>query len=271
MKAAVCRAHGAPLTIEDIDIAAPAADQVEVTMKAVAICHSDISYADGAWGGSLPAVYGHEAAGIVSAVGPGVAGLAPGDSVVVTLIRACGTCPSCASGKPTVCETPYDGDKGPNTGGMGAYAPAPVLSDAVAQRALDEIVQPTIDEMARRGTPYQGVLYVGLMIQDGAPRLVEYNVRFGDPECQVLMMRLGAQALDLLQAAAEERLAVYPSDLAAHWFLAIGHMKLKRLAAALTAFSTIKEIDPVWQQDIVDAYIDGIRASMSGPKGRNSQ
>ena len=101
----------------------------------------------------------------------------------------------------------YDGDKGPNTGGMGAYSPAPVLSDAVAQRALDEIVQPTIDEMARRGTPYQGVLYVGLMIQDGAPRLVEYNVRFGDPECQVLMMRLGAQALDLLQAAAEERLS----------------------------------------------------------------
>ncbi|MCP4822395.1 MAG: phosphoribosylamine--glycine ligase, partial [Shimia sp.] len=71
---------------------------------------------------------------------------------------------------------------------------------------LDEIVQPTIDEMAKRGTPYQGVLYVGLMIKDGQPRLVEYNVRFGDPECQVLMMRLGAQAFDLMHAAAEERL-----------------------------------------------------------------
>ena len=100
-----------------------------------------------------------------------------------------------------------EGDTGPNTGGMGAYSPAPVLTDAVAQMALDQIVKPTMAEMARRGTPYQGVLYVGLMIKDGAPRLVEYNVRFGDPECQVLMMRLGAQAMDLMQAAADGRLA----------------------------------------------------------------
>jgi phosphoribosylamine--glycine ligase len=100
-----------------------------------------------------------------------------------------------------------DGDTGPNTGGMGAYSPAPVLSDAVAARALDEIVRPTMAEMVRRGTPYQGVLYVGLMIENDAPRLVEYNARFGDPETQVLMMRLGAQALDLIQACAEGRLA----------------------------------------------------------------
>ncbi|MEM9869937.1 MAG: phosphoribosylamine--glycine ligase [Pseudomonadota bacterium] len=99
-----------------------------------------------------------------------------------------------------------DGDTGPNTGGMGAYSPAPVLTDAVAARALDEIIRPTVAEMARSGTPYQGVLYAGLMIEDGAPRLVEYNVRFGDPECQVLMMRLGAQALDLMHAAADGRL-----------------------------------------------------------------
>jgi len=99
------------------------------------------------------------------------------------------------------------GDTGPNTGGMGAYSPAPVLNDVVAERALAEIIRPTMAEMARRGTPYQGVLYAGLMIENGAPRLVEYNVRFGDPECQVLMMRLGAQALDLMHAAAEGRLA----------------------------------------------------------------
>ncbi|MEL6102047.1 MAG: phosphoribosylamine--glycine ligase [Pseudomonadota bacterium] len=100
-----------------------------------------------------------------------------------------------------------EGDTGPNTGGMGAYSPAPVMTDAVAQRALDEIIRPTMAEMAARGMPYQGVLYAGLMIKDGAPRLVEYNARFGDPECQVLMMRLGAQAFDLMQAAAEGRLA----------------------------------------------------------------
>ena len=100
-----------------------------------------------------------------------------------------------------------EGDTGPNTGGMGAYSPAPVLTEDVAERALNEIIRPTMAEMAARGMPYQGVLYAGLMIKDGAPRLVEYNVRFGDPECQVLMMRLGAQALDLMHAAAEGRLA----------------------------------------------------------------
>ena len=100
----------------------------------------------------------------------------------------------------------YDGDEGPNTGGMGAYSPAPVLTDALQEQVMDQIVRPTIAEMARRGTPYQGVLYAGLMIENGKARLVEYNARFGDPECQVLMMRLGAQALDMLLACAEGRL-----------------------------------------------------------------
>jgi phosphoribosylamine--glycine ligase len=100
----------------------------------------------------------------------------------------------------------YDDDKGPNTGGMGAYSPAPVMTDAVTQKALTQIIQPSIDEMARRGTPFQGVLFAGFMIKDGQPRLVEYNVRFGDPECQTIMMRLGAQALDVLLACAEQRL-----------------------------------------------------------------
>ncbi len=100
----------------------------------------------------------------------------------------------------------FDGDTGPNTGGMGAYSPAPVLTDAIQRQAMAEIVLPTIREMARRETPYQGVLYAGLMIEDGRARLVEYNARFGDPECQVLMMRLGAQALDLLLACAEGQL-----------------------------------------------------------------
>ncbi len=99
-----------------------------------------------------------------------------------------------------------EGDTGPNTGGMGAYSPAPVMTDSVTQRTMDEIVHPTLAEMSKQGTPFQGVLFVGLMIEHGAPRLVEFNVRFGDPETQVLMMRLGAQALDLIEAAAEGRL-----------------------------------------------------------------
>ena len=107
----------------------------------------------------------------------------------------------------------FDGDEGPNTGGMGAYSPAPVLTDAIAEIALNEIVKPTVAEMAKRGTPFQGILYAGLMIKDGQPRLVEYNVRFGDPECQVLMMRLGAQIFDLLHACAENRL----SEVSPNW------------------------------------------------------
>lgn len=103
-----------------------------------------------------------------------------------------------------------DGDTGPNTGGMGAYSPAPVLTQAIQDQVMARIVRPTIAEMARRGMPFQGVLYAGLMIADGQARLVEYNVRFGDPECQVLMMRLGGQVLDVLLACAEGRLAQTP-------------------------------------------------------------
>ena len=113
IKAAVCRAFNAPLVIEDILISSPGMGEVEVSLGAVAICHSDISFASGAWGGHLPAVYGHEAAGVISAVGEGVGDFNVGDPVVVTLIRACGSCPSCAGGKPTICETPYDTVKGP--------------------------------------------------------------------------------------------------------------------------------------------------------------
>lgn len=101
----------------------------------------------------------------------------------------------------------FDGDAGPNTGGMGACSPAPVLTPALQAQVMERIVRPTLAEMARRGTPYQGVLYAGLMIDGGEARLVEYNVRFGDPECQALMMRLGAQALDAMLACAEGRLS----------------------------------------------------------------
>ncbi|MGB0505644.1 MAG: phosphoribosylamine--glycine ligase [Pikeienuella sp.] len=107
----------------------------------------------------------------------------------------------------------FDGDEGPNTGGMGAYSPAPVMTAEVEAKAMAEIVQPCLDEMARRSMPYQGVLYAGLMIENGQPRLVEYNVRFGDPECQVLMMRLAEDFLPILHAAAKGRL----KDMALDW------------------------------------------------------
>lgn len=101
----------------------------------------------------------------------------------------------------------FDGDTGPNTGGMGAYSPAPVMTDEMSHRTMEEIIRPTIAAMARAGTPYKGVLYAGLMITDNGPQLIEYNVRFGDPECQVLLMRLKSDLLPALIATADGQLA----------------------------------------------------------------
>jgi phosphoribosylamine--glycine ligase len=101
----------------------------------------------------------------------------------------------------------YDGDKGPNTGGMGALSPSPLLTPEIVERTLSRIVSPTISAMAARGTPYMGVLYAGLMIRDGEPKLVEYNCRFGDPECQVLMLRLKSDLLTALLAACDGALS----------------------------------------------------------------
>jgi phosphoribosylamine--glycine ligase len=96
-----------------------------------------------------------------------------------------------------------DGDTGPNTGGMGAYSPAPVFDAAMTERVMREIVQPTVEGMKAEGAPYRGVLFVGLMITAEGPKVVEYNVRFGDPECQVLMMRLKSDLLPALVATAD--------------------------------------------------------------------
>lgn len=113
VKAAVSRAHGEPMQIEDITLRDPEMGEVAVKIQAVAVCHSDISLWQGGFGGALPAVYGHEAAGTVTAVGGAVKGINVGDAVAVTLIRSCGVCPSCSSGHQVVCEDPGDWKKGP--------------------------------------------------------------------------------------------------------------------------------------------------------------
>jgi phosphoribosylamine--glycine ligase len=100
-----------------------------------------------------------------------------------------------------------EGDTGPNTGGMGAYSPAPVMTAAMIERTMREIIEPTMRGMAELGSPFSGVLFAGLMITESGPKLIEYNVRFGDPECQVLMMRLKDDLLLLLNAAVDGQLA----------------------------------------------------------------
>ncbi|MBT3553264.1 MAG: phosphoribosylamine--glycine ligase [Rhodospirillaceae bacterium] len=101
----------------------------------------------------------------------------------------------------------HDGDVGPNTGGMGAYSPAPVLTSELEADIMARIIRPTIDGMAAEGRPYSGILFAGLMITEDGPKVIEFNARFGDPECQVQMMRLQSDLLELLLATAEGRLA----------------------------------------------------------------
>jgi phosphoribosylamine--glycine ligase len=100
----------------------------------------------------------------------------------------------------------HDGDHGPNTGGMGAYTPAPVLDDAMQKRIMDEVINPTVEAMAKEGKPYKGVLFAGLMIGEEGPKVIEFNCRFGDPECQPIMARLKSDALEMLLASAQGNL-----------------------------------------------------------------
>ena len=113
VRAAVCHEFGKPLVLEEVLLREPEAGELEVTLKACAVCHSDVSHMAGDWGGHLPAVYGHEAAGTITGIGSDVSHYKLGDTVVVTLIRACGHCVSCNTGKPTCCETKYDVVAGP--------------------------------------------------------------------------------------------------------------------------------------------------------------
>jgi phosphoribosylamine--glycine ligase len=100
----------------------------------------------------------------------------------------------------------FDDDKGPNTGGMGAYSPAPVVTEALHQKIMDQIMIPTVRAMAAEGRPYRGVLYAGVMIKDGEAKVLEFNARFGDPECQPLLLRMESDLVPLLEAVVDRRL-----------------------------------------------------------------
>ena len=108
----------------------------------------------------------------------------------------------------------FDGDKGPNTGGMGAYSPAPVMTEAMCARVMDEMIYPTLRALSAMGAPYKGVLYAGVMVTKDGPKLVEYNARFGDPECQVLMLRMMSDIVPALIACADGQL----KNFSLRWF-----------------------------------------------------
>ena len=141
IKAAICYEFGQPLVVEDVEIRAPGANEVEITLSACAICHSDISYAEGAWGGPLPAIYGHEAAGRISALGAGTSGYEIGQTVIATLIRNCGTCTPCATGAPCYCQKPGQATPPPISDQGGNSVEQGLLIGAFAEKIVVDVSQ----------------------------------------------------------------------------------------------------------------------------------
>ena len=197
MKAAVCHAFGQPLVIEEVNLRPPGPGEVEVKLAACAICHSDISYAEGAWGGALPAVYGHEGAGHVSALGPGVEGVAVGDAVLVTLMRACGACPNCHTGQPARCETAFDTSKGPLSMPDGGPLDHGLRTGAFAERAVVDVTQiaPIPDDMPMESAC---LLSCGVITGVGAA-LNTARIR---PGSSVAVIGAGGVGLNAVQGAA---------------------------------------------------------------------
>jgi len=156
-----------------------------------------------------------------------------------------------------------EGDTGPNTGGMGAYAPAPVLTAELQARAMDEIIRPTARAMAKAGTPFNGVLYAGLMLTAAGPKLIEYNVRFGDPECEAIMPLIGGDFAELLDVVAKGRLdAIDPPQLAAKHAMTVivaarGYPGTPASGGAIRAIEAAEQVEGVTVFHAGTSLIDG--------------
>lgn len=195
--AAVCRAFGAPLSIEEIAVAGPGPGQVKVAVEACAICHSDIHYLDGAWGGDLPAVFGHEAAGVVAAVGSGVGHVRPGDRVVVSLIRSCGRCAWCARGMPVACAGSFASDAiSPLTDAAGQPLGHGMHTAAFAEQAVVDASQvvPIPNDIAMTSAALLGC---GVITGVGA---VITTARV-EPGSHVVVVGCGGVGLNVVQGA----------------------------------------------------------------------
>jgi len=160
-----------------------------------------------------------------------------------------------------------DGDTGPNTGGMGAYSPASILDAAMVERAMREIVLPTVHAMKAEGVPYKGVLYAGLMIGAKGPRLVEYNCRFGDPECQVLMMRLKSDLVPALMACADGGLKHFDLRWSDDTALTVV-MATKGYPDAYQKGSEIRNLEAAGKVEGVQIFHAGTKFGTGGPDGK---
>lgn len=198
MHAAVCRRFGRPIEVEEVELRAPGAGEVLVAVRACAICHSDILFADGAWGGALPAVYGHEAAGVVEEVGAGVDHVAPGDHVVVTLVRSCGRCPCCAAGYHGSCESVFALDQASPLRSLRDGAPIHhgLRTGAFAQHALVEASQTVRIEPDIAFEP-ASLLACGVITGVGAV----INTARVRPGASVAVLGCGGVGLNVVQGA----------------------------------------------------------------------
>lgn len=198
MKAAVCREFGKPPAIEEVEIAAPHAGEVKIRMKACGICQSDIHEIEGAWGGTLPAVYGHEAAGIIEEIGAGVEGLSVGQQVVATLIRACHRCYFCAIGQPALCETTFRLDReSPLRGADGTPIAQGLRTGAFAESILVDASQAVA---IPEDVPLESASLLACAVITGFGAVV--NTARVESGSSVVVIGTGGVGLNAIQAAA---------------------------------------------------------------------
>ncbi len=197
IQAAVCRAFGEPLALETLLLDAPQRDEVEVDVRAVAICHSDIHFAQGAWGGRLPALYGHEAAGVVRRVGEGVESVAPGDRVVVTLMRSCGACFFCARGDRAYCDATFRLNReGPLHTLAGERVVQAMNTGAFAERVLVHVSQLA---PIPASVPFAVGALLGCGVITGYGAVV--NTARVEPGASVVVIGVGGVGLNAVQGA----------------------------------------------------------------------
>jgi Zn-dependent alcohol dehydrogenase len=241
MKAAVCREFGAPLVIEEVAIADAGAGQIRVRVAACAVCHSDIYSMQGAWGGTLPAVYGHEAAGVVESVGPQVTRFRPGDRVVVTLLRSCGACFFCARENPFLCEAAFPaGESGPLRAADGTAIEQGLNCGAFAEQVVVDASQAVAlpDDIA---LDVAALLGCGVITGTGAV----FNTAAVEPGSHVVVIGAGGVGLNCIQAA---------HIAGARSITAIDPSATKRAAAL--SFRATQSVDPA--QGDVRAAIDAV-------------
>lgn len=198
MKAAVCYEFGKPLVVEDVELDAPNAGEIAVRVAACGVCHSDIAYVEGAWGGRLPVVCGHEAAGVVDEVGSGVAGIRVGDHVVVSLVRSCGRCPFCVEGQPALCETTFALDeRSPLRSRDGREIQQGIRVGAFAERVVVHASQAVA---VSRDVPLDAACLLGCAVVSGYGAVV--NTARVEAGSSVVVIGTGGVGLNSVQGAA---------------------------------------------------------------------